>query len=227
MTELLPSNDFDRLRESEELPLLVEIFADGCAPCARVGASVDVLDGGLHGQARIVKMSRSEADANGGANNPLLKFLSENNVRTVPALLLFEKNRYLGPLLGSPWSPENIKKWMEEKLGLQLHLPPPLERYGIVMDSIPNDPANDPALEDFRELVVEAMQPFFDEGLVDEFGFGALTDDGSKRGLFFTADEDTAIAIAKALPSLQVIDHFGRRLYTPRSTAHAPRPPGL
>lgn len=224
MTELLPSHDLVRLRESEELPLLVEVFAENCAPCIRVSESVDVLDGGLHGQARIVRMSRTEAEAN-GADNPLLEFLSENNVRSVPALLLFDKGRYLGPLLGSPWSPENIKKWMEEKLVRPLVLPPPLARYGIVMDSIPNDPANDPALEDFREIVVEALQPFFDEGLVDEFGFGSLTDDDSKRGLFFTADEDTAIAIATALPGLQVIDHFGRRLYTPRSATNAPRPP--
>lgn len=227
MTELLPSHDFDSLRESEELPLLVEVFAEDCAACDRIGASVDILESALKGQARMVKMSRSEAEAAGGGN-PLLKFLTEKNVRSTPALLLFDKGRYLAPLLGSPWSPENIKKWMDEKLGRHLVMPPPLERYGIVMDSIPNDPANDPALEDFRELVTEAMQPFYNDGLVDEFGFGALTDDGSRRGLFFTADEDTAIAIAKALPSLQVVDHLGRRLGFPaRPQGPAPRPPGL
>src|SRR5689334_18966841 len=104
MTELFPSHDFERLRESEELPLLVEVFADGHAPCARVAESVDVLDGALRGQVRIVKMSRDEADAHGGADNALLKFLSEKNVRSVPALLLFDRGRYIAPLLGSPWS---------------------------------------------------------------------------------------------------------------------------
>lgn len=222
MTETLPSNDFDRLLRSESKPVLIDVYAEKCPPCAGIAQAIDELADGLSDEARVVKMSRNEAEANGGAGNPLLKFMDERNIRGVPALLLFEGGELVASLTGGPRTRHSIQSWMEESLGMTFREAPTLhvERYGIVMDAIPANPAADPALEEFREEVVEALQPFFDEGLIDEFGFGVLTDDGRRKGLFFVSTPEAIEEIAAALPHYVIVNRAGERM-TPPGVASA------
>jgi thiol-disulfide isomerase/thioredoxin len=117
MTEIVSSTKFEDLIRDTKTPLLVDVYADWCPPCRAIAPSVKALGEDLEGQALIVKINRDEASQNGGDKNAVIKFMADNGIRGIPALLLFDQGEFKGVLMGGPRSKENIQEWMEETLG--------------------------------------------------------------------------------------------------------------
>lgn len=124
MAEIISSLKFEELVRDEKLPLLIDVYGAGCAPCAEIAPVIDELAQELKGRVRIVKLDRDEARQNGGEQNPALRFIAEQGIRGIPALMLFEEGEYKGVLMGGPRPRSNILEWMEETLGRKLSFKP-------------------------------------------------------------------------------------------------------
>ncbi len=125
MTEIIPSSAFEDLIKNSDKPVLVDVFADWCGPCHAIAPVIDQMSKDLKDKVRIVKIDRDEADANGGADNPVLKLMAEKGVRGIPALLLFEGGEFKGSLIGGPRPRSNIQGWIEKTLDRSLSGPAP------------------------------------------------------------------------------------------------------
>ena len=88
-----------------DLPVLVDFWAEWCAPCRMVSPMVEELAGELDGRMKFAKM---DVDA-----NPMTA--GEYQVRSIPTLLLFKEGKPVGQVVGAvPKSA--LKKGLEESI---------------------------------------------------------------------------------------------------------------
>ena len=216
MTDIIPSKDFKDLIGTETKPVLIDVFGAGCAPCVWMSPVIDALAEDLKDEARIVKLDRDEARANGGKDNPVVKFLADNKIQGIPAMLLFDKGELKGALMGGPHAKAEVRGWMEKKLGSAFNAaaaPKTLARYGIVIDNLPEDMNKMwDAAGDLYDKVTTAALPFFATDDARGVSMGPIDADKKLRGVCVDMTAEAAQAVATALPEEKLVDASGKRV---------------
>jgi thioredoxin 1 len=93
--------DSEVLKSSQ--PVLVDFWAQWCAPCRAIGPIVDALAGDYAGKLKVGKVNIDE--------NP--KVPTNYDVRSIPTLLVFKDGKVIGQIVGAvprPKIEELIKK---------------------------------------------------------------------------------------------------------------------
>ncbi len=85
-------DDFDAQVLKSETPVLVDFWAEWCAPCKMIGPLVDELAGTYAGRVKVVKLN---IDSN-------QKSPRSYAVRGIPTLILFKNGEPLGTQIGAP-----------------------------------------------------------------------------------------------------------------------------
>lgn len=83
--------DFDAEVLQSHLPVVVDFWADWCAPCKQLSPVVDELAGQYAGRVKVVKM-----DTNSNIATP-----SRFGVRNLPTVLVFSQGEIVKQLMGS------------------------------------------------------------------------------------------------------------------------------
>ncbi len=222
MADIIPSKIFDAIVRDEKKPMLIDVFGAGCAPCVWMSPVIDALAEDLKGEARIVKLDRDEARANGGDSNPAVRFMADNRIQGIPAMMLFDQGELKGVMMGGPRSKGAVREWMEKKLGKAFSAaaaPKTVARYGIVVDNMPEDRNQmwDVA-GDMYDKVTEAALPFFASDDVRGVSMGPIDPAKTLHGISIDMTAEAAQAIANALPGEKLVDASGKRVTpTPQS----------
>lgn len=103
-------NGFERdvIKASEKMPMLVDFWAEWCAPCHALAPHLDRVVDELDGQVRLAKLEVDE-----GEN---MKLAGHYRVRGFPTVILFKDGKEAGRFASarsSPW----IRNWLDEHLG--------------------------------------------------------------------------------------------------------------
>ncbi|MDE7298872.1 MAG: thioredoxin [Lachnospiraceae bacterium] len=77
--QIVNDTDFEKEVLSEELPVLVDFYADWCGPCKRMGPVVEALASELAGKAKVVKLNVDEAP----------QTAERYNVMSIPTFIVF------------------------------------------------------------------------------------------------------------------------------------------
>ncbi|MBI4100713.1 thioredoxin [Candidatus Microgenomates bacterium] len=94
-TEVLKSN----------LPVLVDFWAEWCAPCRMVGPIVDELAKDYEGKMKVGKLNVDENS----------KTASQYNIMSIPTLLIFKNGKIAKSIIGAQ-SKERFKQQIDEVL---------------------------------------------------------------------------------------------------------------
>lgn len=76
---------------NSQTPVLVDFWAEWCAPCRALGPKLEEVAGELAGKVKIVKMNVDENPATPG----------QFGIRGIPAMLLFKNGQQVGELVGN------------------------------------------------------------------------------------------------------------------------------
>lgn len=101
----MAKKSFKELVSKSDIPVLVDFYADWCAPCKVVAPILQELASEMHGQIKIVKLN---VDKNPGT--------SQNyRVQSIPTLILFDKGNPIWRKAGA--LPKNVlKKELQQAL---------------------------------------------------------------------------------------------------------------
>lgn len=80
---------------NSDVPVLVDFWAEWCAPCRLIGPTIEELAGEYEGRVKIGKM---DVDSNPGTP---AKF----NIRGIPALLVFKDGEVVDSIIGAQPKP--------------------------------------------------------------------------------------------------------------------------
>lgn len=80
---------------NSDVPVLVDFWAEWCAPCRLIGPTIEELAGEYEGRVKIGKM-----DVDSNPNTPT-KF----NIRGIPALLVFKDGEVVDSIIGAQPKP--------------------------------------------------------------------------------------------------------------------------
>ena len=84
-------------------PVLVDFWAEWCAPCRALGPKLEEVAGELEGKVKIVKMNVDENTVTPG----------QFGIRGIPAMLLFKGGKQVGELVGNH-PKESITKFLAD-----------------------------------------------------------------------------------------------------------------
>jgi len=82
-------------------PVVVEFWAEWCAPCKAMAPALDELAGELDGQAKIAKLQMDD--------NP--RVVSRIGVRSAPTLMIFKSGEPIARRTGA-FSKAELKRWI-------------------------------------------------------------------------------------------------------------------
>ena len=102
---ILNSENFEAEVLQSEQPVLVDFWADWCAPCKMIAPTIDELAAELDGQ---VKFAKVDVDSNPG-------IATKYGMRGIPTLLVFKDGNPVDQLVGAHPKAE-IKKRLEAVL---------------------------------------------------------------------------------------------------------------
>ena len=97
--------DFDRTVLGSEAPVMVDFYADWCAPCKYVAPLMDELANTHQGTLLVVKVDTDQAP------DLSQKFA----IRSIPTVILFKDGEEVGRSVG--FEPEKLKAMAEEAVG--------------------------------------------------------------------------------------------------------------
>ena len=97
--------DFDRTVLGSEAPVMVDFYADWCAPCKYVAPLMDELANTHQGSLLVVKIDTDQAP------DLSQKFA----IRSIPTVILFKDGEEVGRSVG--FEPEKVKAMAEEAVG--------------------------------------------------------------------------------------------------------------
>lgn len=107
MAELiLTDQNFENDALNSPLPVLVDFWAEWCAPCRLIAPLVEELAKEYEGKLKVGKLNVDENS----------KTASKYNIMSIPTLLIFKKGEVAKTIIGAQ-SKESFKKQIEEILG--------------------------------------------------------------------------------------------------------------
>jgi thioredoxin 1 len=86
----LTDGTFDATIQGATVPVLVDFWAEWCAPCKRLGPSVDAVAAELDGKVVVGKLNVDECPATSG----------QFGIRSIPTLLLFKGGQVVDQIVG-------------------------------------------------------------------------------------------------------------------------------
>jgi len=102
--EVTDQNFEDEVLKSEK-PVLVDFWAEWCAPCRMLAPTVDQIAEEFSGQAKVVKL---DVDSNAETS-------SKYNIKGIPTLLLFKGGEIQDQIVGAA-SKDNIARMIQSQL---------------------------------------------------------------------------------------------------------------
>jgi thioredoxin 1 len=103
---VLSDTDFDESIRQAATPVLVDFWAEWCAPCRRLAPIVDALAEDYRGRLLVAKLNVDENPAT------TMRF----NIRGIPALLLFKDGQVVEQIVGLA-DKETLKRALDRHLG--------------------------------------------------------------------------------------------------------------
>ncbi|HWQ00264.1 MAG TPA: thioredoxin [Vicinamibacterales bacterium] len=103
---VLSDADFDESIRQAATPVLVDFWAEWCAPCRRLAPIVDALAEDYRGRLLVAKLNVDENPAT------TMRF----NIRGIPALLLFKDGQVVEQIVGLA-DKETLKRALDRHLG--------------------------------------------------------------------------------------------------------------
>ena len=91
-----------------ELPVVVDLWADWCAPCRAIAPTIEALAEELSGKVTIGKM-----DITANPQTP-----SAMGVTAIPTILLFQGGKEVGRMVGSGKTPDDFKQEFSKVFGV-------------------------------------------------------------------------------------------------------------
>lgn len=89
--------------ENSNVPVLVDCWAEWCAPCRMVGPTIDKIADAYQGKAKVVKLNVDENQ----------QTAAKYGIQSIPTLLIFENGKVVDGLVGA--HPEgNIKQKLDQ-----------------------------------------------------------------------------------------------------------------
>lgn len=88
--QFIDDNNFREVVDSSAVPVLVDFYADWCAPCRRLAPLLETLSEELDGQLRIVKL-----DVDSSSLAP------QFGVMSIPTMILFKNGQEVNRLIGN------------------------------------------------------------------------------------------------------------------------------
>jgi thioredoxin 1 len=95
--------DFDAEVLTAAEPVLVDFWAEWCAPCKAMDPALDDLSVSLAGKVKIVKLDVAE--------NPVI--VTRYNIRNMPTLMVFKGGEPVDVKVGAGQSRVQLTKWLE------------------------------------------------------------------------------------------------------------------
>ncbi len=86
----LTDGNFDSTLAEAGVPVLVDFWAEWCAPCRRLAPTIDAVAGELDGQLKVGKLNVDE--------NPATT--SRFGIRGIPTLILFKEGKAVDQVVG-------------------------------------------------------------------------------------------------------------------------------
>ena len=86
-------------------PVLVDFWAEWCAPCRMIGPAVEAIAGEYAGRAKVGKLNVDENQS----------VTSRYNIRSIPTLLVFKNGEIREQLVGTT-SKDNLAKLLDKNL---------------------------------------------------------------------------------------------------------------
>jgi len=103
MAKIIKGNEFANAVLQNELPVMVDFFAEWCMPCKMIAQSVEELSEETNGKAKIVKLDIDDPTA--------VEIAAKYGIRSVPTLMFFKNGEAKDVVIGAV-----PKETMEEKL---------------------------------------------------------------------------------------------------------------
>ena len=105
MTKPLEVSDaeFDREVLEAEIPVLVDFWADWCAPCQRIAPILDELADEYDGRVKFVKVDTEEN----------FDVTSRYGIRSLPTLLIFKGGEQVDQVMRT-WSNNGLRRTLEK-----------------------------------------------------------------------------------------------------------------
>lgn len=93
----ITEKNFEEEILKSDIPVLVDFWAEWCAPCKMMGTIVDEIASSLDGEAKIAKINIDEAQM----------LASQFNVMSIPTFMIFKGGKVVDQIVGA-MSKENL-----------------------------------------------------------------------------------------------------------------------
>ncbi|MGA8182887.1 MAG: thioredoxin [Terriglobia bacterium] len=97
--------NFEQEVLGSDKPVLVDFWAEWCAPCRMIAPAVEAIAGEYAGRAKVGKLNVDENQS----------VTSRYNIRSIPTLLLFKNGEIKEQLVGAT-SKDNLAKLLDKNL---------------------------------------------------------------------------------------------------------------